>query len=114
MRKLQSEGPRQFKGLVLDVPRTNLSSDEFQVDQGSDRYKRGAWSRRRGMLHSDLTAFASPVTAIIGIDLPGVDFGLLLVQGQNIEGNLNVAAQTRSSSSSGFGVSGFGVGGFGV
>lgn len=100
---------------MLDVGRTNLSSNEFQTDEGSDRYKRGSWRRRRGMVHSDLPAFSNPVTAIIGIDLPGVDYALLTVDGQNIQGNQNTAAQTRTSDDpAGFGEAGFGVGGFGA
>lgn len=113
--KAQQQGPRSFKGVMLDVSRTNLSSNEFQEDQGSDRFKRGSWRRRRGMLHSDLAAFASPVTAIIGLDLPGVDYAWVLVEGQNIQGNANPAVQTRSSDDpAGFGQGGFGAGGFGA
>lgn len=67
------------------------------------------------MLHSDLAAYSDPVTAIIGIDLPGVDFALVTVEGQNIHGNTNVAAQTRTSSDpAGFGEGGIGEGGFGA
>lgn len=114
MRREGPSGSRSFKGTVLDVARPNLRANEFQEDKGSDRFKKGSWRRRRGMLHSDISAFGSAVTAIIGLDLPGSDFAWVVVEGTNINGNANVGIQTRDTSDpGGFGEGGFGEGGFG-
>ena len=86
-----------------------------QEDMGSDRYKQGAWRRRRGLKHSNVAKQTSAITALIGMDLPGSDFALLLIEGTNAQGFSGVAVQanTVTTITDGYGVLGFGAGGYG-
>lgn len=107
------EGARQWSGVNRHAAKINLPSKLFQIDHGSDRYRPGSWRRRRGMRHTSLPKYGSAVTTIIGLDLPGVDLALLVAEGANAQGNLNVVEQTVPAAG-GFGVDGFGTGGFGA
>lgn len=116
MRRSETEDVEQFRGVRKDASRTSLPAGFFQEDEGSDRYKRGTWRRRRGMRHSSLAKQTNAVTALIGMDLPGSDFSLLLVEGTNAQGFSNVAIQTDSvvTASSGYGVGLYGSAGYGA
>jgi len=67
------------------------------------------------MLHSSVAKQSSAITVLIGMDLPGADYAVLLVEGTNAQGFSNVVVQpnTVAPITGGFGVLGFGEGGFG-
>lgn len=83
----------QFDGVAQDAAPSALPPNLFQEDQGGDRYFRGQWRRRKGMLHTTMSKFSSPVTSLIGFEMPGEDFAIVVVEGTNVHGNLNVTEQ---------------------
>ena len=83
----------EFKGLALDVHRTSMPANLFQVDEGGDRFNRGTWKRRRGMRHTDFQKVPSPIVGLLGFEMSGLDFGLLVVESTRIHGVLNVTEQ---------------------
>lgn len=84
----------EFGGVAKDVEPTNMPPNLYGEDQGGDRYFRGAWRRRRGMLHSDQAAAAAPIRSILGFEMAGDDFAVMFVSGVNVVGALNVTDQT--------------------
>jgi hypothetical protein len=97
-----------FKGVKLDASRVKLPPGYFQIDSGGDRFEQGTWKRRRGMRRTDIAQQAAPVTSIIGFELAGEGFGLMLAQGANLEGFVDVVQLED------LGVEGYGAGGYGV
>jgi hypothetical protein len=83
----------EFKGLALDVHRTSMPADLFQVDEGGDRFNRGTWKRRRGMRHTTFPRAPDPIRTLLGFEMPGLDFGLLVNESTRIHGVLNVTEQ---------------------
>lgn len=83
----------EFGGIAKDVFPVSMPSAFYQEDQGGDRFFRGSWRRRLGMLHTDLAQYASPVTSLIGFEMAGEDFALMVVEGENVHGELNVTNQ---------------------
>lgn len=102
----------EFEGLAHDVHPVRMPPNKFQVDVGGDRFEQGTWKRRRGQRHTDVPQVSSAIKTIIGFELPGGDFGVLLVEGSNAHGFTNVAEQG-DDVSEGFGRQPFGCGGFG-
>jgi hypothetical protein len=94
-------GEDQFQGVMTDVDKSKLPPGYFQVDEGGDRYNRGSWRRRRGMVHTDIAKVAAPVTFILGFEMPGTDFALMFVEGTNVRGETNTAQQTYTSPGAG-------------
>lgn len=84
----------QFGGVSLDAHRARLQPGLFQVDQNGDRDKQGSWRRRRGRLHTTAPKQASAVQTLIGFELPGADFGLVIVAGAVAAGETNVTQRT--------------------
>jgi len=84
---------REFNGLALDVHRTSMPPTLFQVDEGGDRFGRGTWKRRKGMRHTDFPKKPDPIVALLGFEMPGLDFGLLVVEATRVHGVLNIAEQ---------------------
>lgn len=111
----QQDGVAEFGGIAKDVAPSALPPGLFQTDQGGDRYFRGAWARRKGMLHSELAKFDGAVVALLGFELPGGDYALLTVEGTNVHGDTNVDVQDYDTDddTGGFGETSFGEGGFG-
>lgn len=105
---------RDFRGTAKDVHRARLDQGYFQDDEGGDRFERGTWKVRRGMRHTSVPRLDSAITSIIGFELPGGDFGLVVVEGVNGHAFVNVTEQPDTTGAGGFGVGGFGVGGFGT
>lgn len=114
MTRIRNEEIEDFRGMNTNIPAQRLPDQMAQVDEGSDRYRRGSWRRRRGMRHSSLPKFDGPILGILGFDLKGPDYAVLLVEGTNVQGNLNVTQQDDSGggAGAGFGGDGFGEGGF--
>ncbi len=101
------EAIEEFGGVAQDMAAQALPPNLFQEDQGGDRFFRGQWRRRKGMLHSSLAKFDSPVTSLIGFEMAGEDFAIVVVEGSNVHGNLNVTEQDYAIPS-GWGETGFG------
>lgn len=97
----------EFNGVAQDVGAAALPANLFQEDQGGDRYFRGSWRRRKGMLRTDLDTYSSPVTSLIGFEMAGEDFAIIVVEGTNVHGNLNTAEQDFTIPD-GWGETGFG------
>lgn len=78
----------EFQGIRNAVPGPGIEPTQFQVDEGSDRYRQGSWSRRRGMIHADTQGevLPGPITAIIPFDLPGVEHAIMVVSGTEVHG----------------------------
>lgn len=114
MTRITPETVDSFRGVAQDVPPPKLPDGLFQVDEGSDRFRRGSWRRRRGMRHSSLSKFSSAVTSILGFDLAGPDYGFLVVEGNNVHGFTNVTQQADVTDQDGYGVGGYGDGGYGA
>ncbi len=105
----------QFNGVKLDAARAKLPAGFFQADEGGDRHDQGMWKRRRGMRRTSIAKQTSAVTSIIGFELAGTGFGVVLAEGTNLHGFTGVTQLVDSTpNSGGFGVGGFGVGGFGA
>lgn len=92
--KTELRGEDSFNGVVRDVDKAKLPPGAFQIDEGGDRYNRGSWRRRRGLAHTDIAKVSSPITFVLGFEMPGVDFALMFVEGTNVRGETNVAQQT--------------------
>lgn len=105
------EGTRKWSGVNRNVAAPNLPDDLFQIDHGSDHSKPGSWKRRRGMRHTSLDQFASPVLTILGLDLPGPENAYVVVEGTNAQGFLDVTEYDPGAV--GFGDAPLGDGGFG-
>ncbi len=111
---MPQEGVNDFRGIAKDIAKTKLPQGFFQEDQGGSRFKRGSWKRRKGMRRTDVPAHSQAITSLLGFEMPGTDFALVLVTGTEIHGYTNVAQQGDASSSSGsFGDGSFGELGFG-
>ena len=105
------ETTNEFGGIARDVFPVSMPPGLYQVDQGGDRYFRGSWRRRRGMIHTDMAKFDAAVTSLLGFEMAGEDFAIITVEGTNVHGNLNVTEQAypaATSSSGGFGETEFG------
>ena len=76
----------RFRGQRDATAGAGIEANEFQIDAGSDRYKKGSWARRRGMARAATEKLDGPVTSILGWDLPGVEFAYLVVAGTEIHG----------------------------
>lgn len=101
----------EFKGVALDVHRTRLGAGLFQIDENGDRSVRGSWRRRRGRLHTTAPKQAAAVRTLIGFELPGTEFGLVVVAGATAAGVSNVT--TRTVHVSGYGTDAYGNLGYG-
>lgn len=85
----------KFGGVAKDYAEAALPEGLWAEDSGGDRSARGSWRPRKGMLHADVgEVFTSPVTTILGFELPGGDSALLIGEGTNAHGLTNVAEQT--------------------
>lgn len=84
---------REFKGLALDVHRTSMPPELFQIDEGGDRFNRGTWRRRRGQRHTTFPKTPAPIQTLLGFEMPGLDFGLLVAESTRLHGVLNVTEQ---------------------
>jgi hypothetical protein len=104
----KTDGSFDFKGEARDIPPQILPDGVYQEDSGGDRFLRGAWRRRRGMLHTDVAKTTNPIVSILGFELPGEDFALAYAEGENLHGNLNVIEQTYGGGGSGWGDTEFG------
>ena len=93
MNKDKEDVTNEFGGVARDVFPVSMPPGLYQVDEGGDRYFRGSWRRRRGMLHTDLAKYDSAVTSLLGFEMAGEDFAILVVEGTNVHGELNVTDQ---------------------
>lgn len=84
----------EFKGVQRDCAPHAVDPGFFQEDQGGDRFFRGVWRRRRGMLRSDLAKFSAVPRTVISFETPGEDFAMVIVEGVNIQGFTNVGDQS--------------------
>lgn len=84
----------EFNGVAKDTAPHKIPDGLYQEDQGGDRYFRGVWRKRRGMLHSSLSATGAVVHTILAFETPGEDFALLIAGGANVLGFTNVTEQT--------------------
>lgn len=91
MSEFRTEGYEDFSGTQLDAHRARLDPSKFQVDQNGDRFDRGTWKRRRGHRRLDLTKQAAAIRSLIGVELPGTDYGLVAISGANAVGRTNAA-----------------------
>lgn len=90
---MPNEVDSEFLGVAKDFPAPRLPVGLFQDDVGGDRFKIGAWKRRRGMRHTDQADLGSAVVSIIGFEMPGLDFALVCVEDTDIHGFTNVTQQ---------------------
>lgn len=100
----------QFGGVAKDVTPQALPPNLFQEDEGGERYFRGAWTRRRGMLRTELQKFDAAVTSLVGFTLPGGVYALAVVAGEEVHGFTDVDEQdfTVDTTTGGFGETEFG------
>lgn len=77
---------QEFKGIRTDAAPAALEPQEFQVDEGTTRYETDDVGRRRGHRRLNIDQFNGPVTAQLGFDMPGPQFGYLVVAGPEIWG----------------------------
>lgn len=84
----------EFNGVMKDTAPHKIPPGFFLEDQGGDRYFRGVWRRRRGMLHSNLSALSGVPQTILSFETPGEDFAMLIVSGADVHGFTNVTEQT--------------------
>ncbi len=80
----------EFQGVSKNAPAPRLPPGVFQEDVGGDRYSLGTWRRRKGMRHTNQTGLVSPIASMIGFEMPGGDFALVVVNGTTIYGFVNV------------------------
>jgi len=83
----------EFNGVKLDVHRSSLSDGKFQADNGGDPKKKGSWSRRRGMRHTDIAKATNGIDTLLGFATADGVFALLVVDGANVNGFTGVAEQ---------------------
>lgn len=108
-----SDGTNDFGGVAKDVTPTALPPNLFQTDHGSSRFLRGSWSRRKGLLHTNLGKTDDAVVSLLGFELPGGDYALISVEGTNVHGDVNTVEQDYTVGSGGGGSGGFGDDPFG-
>ena len=84
---------REFNGVALDIHRSSLPDGLFQEDVGSDP-EPGRWKRRRGQRHTDVEQKGNPITTILGFEMNSETFGLLMVDGTDACGFVNVQEQS--------------------
>ena len=82
-----------FEGIDLDKPAAKLPPQLFQEDVGGDRFKRGSWKRRRGMRRICVLKRDNPIETLLGFELGGPGFGLLLVEDGNALGGTDMVVQ---------------------
>ena len=80
----------KFGGTRTRVAPAKLKAHEFPTDEGSDRFETERWARRRGMLHTNLAKYAGSISQMMGFDLPGTEFAVMIVEGTNIQGATSV------------------------
>lgn len=83
----------EFNGIALDVHRSSLPDGKFQTDSNGDPFKSGSWQRRRGMRHTDIAKATNGVATLLGFQMPGNEFALLVVDGANANGFTGTAEQ---------------------
>lgn len=108
---MAEEFESQFKGRSGNFPKNKLPSGVFQADHNGERFKLGGWRRRRGLRHLLVEQFESPVQTIIGFQTSDGRLAILIQEGTNVHGFLDVGTQDETGG--GFGNSPFGGGGFG-
>lgn len=82
-----------FLGVNKNVPPQRMAEGMFQEDVGGDRYRLGSWRRRRGFRHTDRIGLSDPIDSMIGFEMPGGDFAMVVVNGSTIYGFVNVSQQ---------------------
>jgi hypothetical protein len=110
------DGYEDFRGCVTNAAPAKLPPGAFQTDQGGERFRVGVWRRRRGMLHTSLAQHDEAVTTLLGFELPGGTFALMVGEGANAHGFTDVTEQdwtAAAASGGGFGEAEFGEGEFG-
>jgi hypothetical protein len=88
------EAENDFLGVNKNIPPQRLPDGMFQEDVGGDRFQMGSWRRRRGMRHTDKIGLSSPIASMIGFEMPGGDFALVVVNGSTVYGFVNVSQQS--------------------
>lgn len=89
----RSEVIAQFQGLDTESPKVRLPDGKFSADVGGERFTVGRWRRRRGMRHTDIASKGSAITTILGFEITGSDFAVLLTESTNAWGFTNVSQQ---------------------
>lgn len=85
----------EFNGVAKDTAPHKIPPGLFMEDQGGDRYFRGVWRKRRGMLRSDLARITTAVPlTILGFETPGEDFAMIIAGGAYVYGFTNVGEQS--------------------
>ena len=83
----------QFLGLDTSAPKQKLRPGKFQVDSSGDRSAPGSWRPRLGRVHSTVAQVPNGVNSLMGFDLPGPDFALILIEGGTVHGRINIVEQ---------------------
>lgn len=89
-----TEVDSDFLGASKNIPPQRLPQGLFQEDSGGDRFHIGSWRRRRGFRHTDTIGLSTPIASMIGFEMPGGDFALVVVNGSTVYGFVNVAQQS--------------------
>lgn len=102
-----------FRGVKKDAPRAKLPKGYFQEDVNGDRTTRpGSWKRRRGMRRLDITKQDGPVTSLLGFELAGEGFGLVVGAGGSLSGFTGVEI-VGSEDGDGYGAGAYGGSSYG-
>ena len=83
-----------FQGVAKDIHPARLPGELFQEDVGGTRFKRGTWRRRKGMRHTSVAKQGNRVDSILGFELPGEGFALIVSGEGQVDGFTNVTEQT--------------------
>ena len=82
-----------FLGIDRSSARQKLPPGKFQIDENGDRFLKGAWRPRAGYVHTTVGKVPSPITSLMGFDMPGTDFALIFAEGTNVHGQRNIGEQ---------------------
>lgn len=83
----------EFNGVQRDCAPHAVQKGFYQEDQGGDRFFRGVWRRRRGMLRTDLAKFSGVPRTVITFEIPGGGIAMVICEGVNVHGFTSVGEQ---------------------
>lgn len=95
-----TERENGFNGLAADTAPHAVPEGYFQIDAGGDRYFRGVWRKRRGMVRTNLAKFSSTPVAVLSFKADGTDFAsgsdyaMMFAAGTHIYGTTTVGEQS--------------------
>ena len=88
-----TQGYEEFRGIALDVHRSSLPGGLFQEDVGGNPSDLARWKRRRGQRHTDVFVKDNPLSTLLGFEMNSEQYGLLVIDGPNACGFVNVMEQ---------------------